>query len=164
MKVIVVSDSHGRDDLHYDLQERYPDAGAFLHCGDVEAPAEDFPGYLIVQGNNDYYYDIPASRVLPIGGHRILLIHSHQFSYRKRDQQMIEFAKERGCDIICYGHTHVADNRKKEGMLLLNPGSLRYSRDGRPPSYAVLTLTPEKADAEIIFLEEPEPKKKHFWF
>ena len=79
MKVIVVSDSHGRDDLLYDLQERYPDAGAFLHCGDVEAPAEDFPGYLIVQGNNDYYYDIPASRVLPIGGHRILLIHSHQF-------------------------------------------------------------------------------------
>ena len=53
MKVVVVSDSHGRDDLLYDLQEQYPNADAFLHCGDVEAPQENFPGYLIVQGNND---------------------------------------------------------------------------------------------------------------
>ena len=93
MKVVVVSDSHGRDDLLYDLQEQYPNADAFLHCGDVEAPQENFPGYLIVQGNNDYYYDLPAHRVLPLGGHRVLLIHSHQYSYRKRDQQMIEIEK-----------------------------------------------------------------------
>ena len=84
-----------------------------------------------------------------VGGHRVLLIHSHQFSYRKRDQQMIEFAKERGCDVVCYGHTHVADNRMKDGVLLLNPGSLRYSRDGRAPSYALLTLTPEQVVIEI---------------
>ena len=164
MKVVVVSDSHGRDDLLYDLQEQYPNADAFLHCGDVEAPQENFPGYLIVQGNNDYYYDLPAHRVLPLGGHRVLLIHSHQFSYRKRDQQMIEFAKERGCDAVCYGHTHVADNRMKDGVLLLNPGSLRYSRDGRAPSYALLTLTPEQVRAQIVFLEEPESEKRHFWF
>ena len=44
MKVVVVSDSHGRDDLLYDLQEQYPNADAFLHCGDVEAPQENFPG------------------------------------------------------------------------------------------------------------------------
>ena len=29
---------------------------------------------------------------------------------------MIEFAKERGCDVVCYGHTHVADNRMKEAV------------------------------------------------
>ena len=82
MKVVVVSDSHGRDDLLYDLQEQYPNADAFLHCGDVEAPQENFPGYLIVQGNNDYYYDLPAHRVLPLGGHRVLLIHSSSSSKR----------------------------------------------------------------------------------
>ena len=35
--------------------------------------------------------------------------------------------------------------------MLLNPGSLRYSRDGRAPSYALLTLTPEQVRAQIVF-------------
>ncbi len=128
VKIVVVSDSHGRDDLLYDLQEQYPNADAFLHCGDVKAPQENFPGYLIVQGNNDYYYDLPAHRVLPLGGHRVLLIHSHQFSLpqaRSADDRI--YAQERGCDIVCYGHTHVADLHMADGVSLLNPGSLHYS-------------------------------------
>ena len=40
MKIIVVSDSHGRDDLLYDLQLQYPQADAFLHCGDLENDME----------------------------------------------------------------------------------------------------------------------------
>lgn len=163
VKLVVVSDSHGRNDLLYDLQLQHPDAQAFLHCGDVESDAESFPGYLIVQGNNDYYYDLPAERILSFGEHRILLIHSHQFPYRKREERMLAYAKERGCDIICYGHTHVADNRKVNGILLLNPGSLKYSRDGRPPSYAILTLEGPRAEAKIIFLEPPKSKSRFFW-
>ncbi|MFR9256111.1 MAG: metallophosphoesterase family protein [Merdibacter sp.] len=106
VKIVVVSDSHGRDDLLYDLQLQHGDADAFLHCGDVENDAESFPGYVIVQGNNDYYYDLPAERILPFGEHRILLIHSHQFPYRKREERMRAYAQERGCDIVCYEHTY----------------------------------------------------------
>lgn len=163
MKIIVVSDSHGRDDLLYDLQLQYPQADAFLHCGDLENDMESFPGYLVVQGNNDYYYDIPAQRILPFGQHRILLIHSHQFSYRKREEQMVTCAKKYGCDIVCYGHTHVANFTTVQGVALLNPGSLKYSRDGRNPSYAILTLEKKKVDAEFVFLEPPKSKHRFFF-
>ena len=163
VKIVVVSDSHGRDDLLYDLQLQHGDADAFIHCGDVENDSESFPGYVIVQGNNDYYYDFPAERILPFGEHRILLIHSHQFPYRKREERMRAYAKERGCDIVCYGHTHVADLHRADGITLLNPGSLKYSRDGRPPSYAILTLDGPRVDAKHIFLEPPKSKSRFFW-
>ncbi len=163
MKIIVASDSHGRDELLYDLMEQHPDADAFLHCGDLENDAESFPGYIIVQGNNDCGYDLPQQCVLPFGDHRILLIHSHQFPYRKRDERMLEYAREHGCDIVCYGHTHVADVRVVNGITLLNPGSLKYSRDGRPPSYAILTLEQEQVDAQIVFLTPPAKTKRRFF-
>lgn len=163
MKIIVVSDSHGRNDLLSDLVNQHPDADAFLHCGDIEDEADSFPEYLIVQGNNDYCNDTPAQRVLPFGSHRILLVHSHQFSYRRREEQMIELAKKYGCDIICFGHTHVADYRKVHGFVLLNPGSLKYSRDGRLPSYAILQIDGDQVDAEIVFLE-PKKSKRGFFF
>ena len=37
MKIVVVSDSHGRDDaLEYVLQQ-HGDAYAYIHCGDIDA-------------------------------------------------------------------------------------------------------------------------------
>ncbi len=162
MKIVVVSDSHGRNDLLCDLVLKHPDADAFLHCGDIEYEAESFPEYIVVQGNNDYFYDTPAQRILPFGNHRILLIHSHQLSYRKREEQLIAYAKEHHCDIVCYGHTHVAEYRKVNGIILLNPGSLKYSRDGRDPSYAILTIDGDYVDAKIVFLQQH--KSKHGFF
>lgn len=162
MKLIVVSDTHGRDEILYQLQEQYADADAFLHCGDLERDPLDFPGYLMVQGNNDYYYDMPAERVLPMGEHRILLIHSHQFPYRKRNERLAEYARKLGCDIVCYGHTHVADFHREGDVVLLNPGSLKYSRDGREPSYAILKLENGKIGAS--FVAAPLPPTKHRFF
>lgn len=163
MKIIVVSDSHGRNDRLAMIAKQYPDADAFLHCGDIEGDEYDAEPYLVVEGNNDYFGEFPSERILPFQGHRILLIHSHRFSYRRRDEQMIEYAKERGCDIVCYGHTHVADYRKVDGVVLLNPGSLKYSRDGRDLSYAVLTIDEKGVNAEIIFLNQPKEKHRFFF-
>ena len=35
-------------------------------------------------------------------------------------------AKEKGCDVALYGHTHRADICEMDGVTLINPGSLRY--------------------------------------
>ena len=36
MKIVVVSDSHGRNDILNAIREKHPDAGLFIHCGDLE--------------------------------------------------------------------------------------------------------------------------------
>lgn len=54
MKIVVVSDSHGRNDILKTIQEKHPNAKLFIHCGDLEDDPMNFPGYIIVRGNNDY--------------------------------------------------------------------------------------------------------------
>ena len=160
MKILVVSDSHGKPGILNELAEQYKSADMLLHCGDIEYYAETYPQYAIVQGNNDLFYDIPQSRVIQAGKHRIFMIHSHQYSYMKRLNQLADAAIERGCDIVCYGHTHVAADDTVKGVRLINPGSLYYNRDGRPPSYAVLTLDDESINVEFIFLPQ---EKNGLW-
>ena len=66
---------------------------------------------------------------------------------------MAAFAKQEDCDIFCYGHSHIAAIEQLDQVLLLNPGSLWRSRDGRGPSYAVLYLQDQDIRAEIKFID-----------
>ena len=43
MKIIVVSDSHGKQGILEQIVEKHPDADAYLHCGDIEDYAENYP-------------------------------------------------------------------------------------------------------------------------
>ena len=160
MKLVVVSDSHGKADILEEIVLKHPDAAAYLHCGDIDAPQEYYPEYTIVRGNNDLFYDYPDYRILEVGKHRIYMAHSHSFSYLHRLEQMAKTARENRCDIFCYGHTHVAKDETIDGVRLINPGSLWRSRDGRAPSYAILTLNEENVEVEFIFL--PQKKSKFF--
>lgn len=36
MEIVVVSDSHGRNDILKTIQEKHPNAKLFIHCGDLE--------------------------------------------------------------------------------------------------------------------------------
>lgn len=152
MKIVVVSDSHGKDERLDEILQLEQDADCFIHCGDIESPEDAYPMYRTVKGNNDYFYEYPDQLILPFANHRILVMHGNQFPYTRRMERMAMYAQEQSCDIFCYGHTHVAAIEQTEGVLLLNPGSLWRSRDGRGPSYAILTITDEQVKAEIKFL------------
>ena len=41
-------------------------------------------------------------------------------------------------DVLLHGHTHVLRAEKKNGILILNPGSAAIPKEGNPPTYAVL--------------------------
>lgn len=147
-----MSDSHGCNrEIEY-VMNKESDADLFLHCGDICVDEYTYPEILTVCGNNDYY-DYPMQRVLNVEGHRIIMFHSHQFSFLKREEKMIQRAKEHDCDIICFGHTHVALDKVEKGIHMINPGSLYHSRDGRPISYAVLNVTRNNIDSKIVFIE-----------
>ena len=65
-----------------------------------------------------------------------------------------EEAAARGCEIVCFGHTHKPVVEKKNGVLVINPGSLSFPRqEGRRPSYAVMELYKgEEPEIEIRYL------------
>ena len=65
-----------------------------------------------------------------------------------------EEAADRNCEIVFFGHTHKPVIEKKNGVLVINPGSLSFPRqEGRKPSYVVMELNEnEEPEAEIRFL------------
>lgn len=154
MKVIIVSDSHGKRGILEEIVKRNPDADAFLHCGDIEENTEEYPMYTFVNGNNDYFYDLPNERVVQLGKHRVYMTHGHMLSFRKRHEDLVKRAKENNCGIACYGHSHIAVLEQRDGVMIVNPGSLWRSRDSRGPSYAILEIDNEHVKAHIEFLNK----------
>lgn len=174
-EIIVASDTHGRGDLLRELERAYPRADLFLHCGDLEESPKQYPRWVFVRGNNDYYVtqdEMPDTRVLRINGHGILMCHSHTFSYSGRIKAMVEYAKKNRCDIVLYGHTHVSCIEERDGVLVINPGSMRLPRDGTSPSYARIVIDDDGTVHPEIIHEENWPfldpwkkdgKKHWFW-
>lgn len=163
MKIIVVSDSHGKQGILEDIENTYPHADVFVHCGDIEEREDAYPRYLTVRGNNDLFNgEYPDEQIVQLGSHKALITHSHLYSYMRRMQQMAQKAKNAGCDLVFFGHTHVATDEMVDGVRLINPGSLWRSRDGRGPSYAIVEIDGATVRVEFIFL--PQKKSKgYFW-
>ena len=154
MKVIIASDSHMRNEVLDYIEAKHPDAQYYLHCGDLEDDPQLFPNWLFVKGNNDYFGQFPKHRILDIEGHRFFIIHGDRLPYMVMKERLVELGKEHGADIVCFGHTHRSYIEKKHGILLINPGSLCFPRDGKPPCYVIMEITKEDISCEIVY--EPE--------
>ena len=154
MKIIVVSDTHGRSEVLTMLEKKHSDATFFIHCGDVEDNPIDFPKWYFVRGNNDFFGGFVEERIILAGDHRIYVCHSHRCPYYSRKETLLKEAFKRECDIVLYGHTHCSDITEKNGILLVNPGSAWHTRDGNEPSYAILTLEGLSRKVELVFESE----------
>lgn len=84
MKVLVVSDTHGRDEsleMAVALEQPFD---YLIHCGDVEG-REFFIEALaecpctIVAGNNDFFSDLPREDEILLEGHKIMVTHGHNY-------------------------------------------------------------------------------------
>ena len=159
MKILVVSDTHGRDNGLEKAVERERPFDMLIHCGDVEG-REDYIEALaecpccIVSGNNDFFPDLPREDVVSIAGHNFLVTHGHYYGVSMELAGIEDEARSRNLDGVFFGHTHRPVLKMKKGFLLLNPGSLSYPRQqGRKPSYAVLwTDRQNRITGEIRYL------------
>lgn len=159
MKVLIVSDTHRREENLLRVLELEKDVNRVIHLGDAEESESDMQRLIrqpldIVCGNNDYLRDMPKEKDITIGRYRALLTHGHYY-YVSLDTSLLEReARARGFDIAMYGHTHRPRVEQKEGLTLLNPGSLSYPRqEGRRPSYIVMELgTDGEARYEVRYL------------
>ena len=139
-RIVLISDNHGLVKAITDIRSQYCHGEYLLHCGDSEMPAYMLDGFASVQGNNDDYNAYPARRILNIAGHRILMVHGHRDMFFGHYDMLADRAKQQGCDIVMFGHTHIYHDSVVDGIRILNPGSIWRNRDGSEPSYMLIDL------------------------
>ena len=69
--------------------------------------------------------------LMPLGKKMIYATHGHIYNEEHLPPM------KRG-DILLHGHTHVLKAERREGYILLNPGSVSLPKEGNVPSYGVL--------------------------
>lgn len=152
IKLLILSDSHGEVADMIDIVEReMPDE--IIHLGDCWKDAETLncaypkiPMYK-VPGNCDDSFGKTGRMLLERMGWKILLAHGHQWRVKAGLALALEVGREAGAHILLYGHTHVADCRKDQGMWVMNPGTVggRYG----PATYGVLQVEDGAVICEI---------------
>ena len=146
MKILVVSDTHRKDDnLKLVLSEECP-LDMLIHLGDAEGSEHFIPDWVnpecrmeMVLGNNDFFSRLDREREIDLAGHKAFITHGHYYGVSMGPEGLVDEAKSRGCDIAMYGHTHRPFLDVIDGVTVLNPGSLSYPRqEGRRPSYMII--------------------------
>lgn len=150
---IVCSDNHGLIAPLEKLEEKYAHIKTKIHCGDIELPHEYMEQFQAVNGNNDYFYRYPESLIVEVGSIKVFVTHGHQY-YGDRLEKLAKVAINNHCQVACFGHTHVFESKMVNGVLCLNPGSLRYNRDGSSPSYAHVKYENGKFEVKRLLVED----------
>lgn len=154
MKILIVSDSHGLETELFDVLDRHePEVDLILHCGDSELPFTAFSPYQaklhIVGGNCDldanYHLDISET----VEDLTIFLTHGHLYNVKSSLLKLTYRAKETGARLVCFGHSHVAGSVFEDGVLFVNPGSLRLPRNRSEKSYSIVTFKNNKFDVNF---------------
>ena len=146
MKILVVSDTHRKDENLKLVLEQVCPVDMLIHLGDAEGSERFIPEWVnphcfmaMVQGNNDFFSTLKPELEIEIGPHKVFLTHGHYYGVSMGPEGLADEAKSRGCDIAMYGHTHSPFLEEIDGVTVLNPGSLSYPRqEGRRPSYMII--------------------------
>jgi putative phosphoesterase len=150
MRIGVISDTHGHvaNTLAAVRKLASLDVQAVLHCGDIDTPeipplVAGWPAHFVF-GNCDSSRDELRAAIVAAGhtcherfaalelaGCRIAILHSDDGRLFREVQTSGEY------DLVCYGHTHVAEFHKAGRTTVLNPGALYRAN---PHSIAVVEL------------------------
>lgn len=146
MRILVISDSHGRNDDVAGVIRQVGHIDMLIHCGDVER-GDDYirslvncPVYM-VSGNNDYNLDLPSKEIFNIGDHKVMVVHGHTFYVYRDVSRLRAYALENHIDIVMFGHTHKPFIEIGDDVTILNPGSLSYPRQSdRKPTFLLMEM------------------------
>ena len=167
----VIADTHVPDrrrSLHPSVLPTFRRAGAaaILHAGDLCAGRvvdwlEEVAPVHAVRGNRDIFLNrrLPLTQILTYGRVTVGLTHGHggfwrylrnRSRYVVLGAQMLSYFHRQAlqtfpqADVVVFGHTHYALNRRVGGQLLFNPGSACISNPPHLPlTVGLLHIEPE---------------------
>lgn len=134
MKILIFSDSHGCvAGMEQAVLRESPDR--IFHLGDCCRDGEQlharFPDIPIIQvaGNCDLHNTMgpcPEIFLERLEGVNFYLTHGHRQGVKLGLLRLCLAAQEAGAQVALFGHTHVGLCRKKDGIILMNPGSCAF--------------------------------------
>ena len=135
MRILVFSDSHQDIESCISVVNRIIGVDMLVHAGDHVHDAKRlslaFPYIPIhfVSGNCDFS-DAPKELVFCACEKKMFLTHGHLYNVKNdlEYSRLLSRAAELGCDCAVFGHTHKSLCDVKNGITLLNPGSIRYGK------------------------------------
>jgi hypothetical protein len=138
MKIGVVSDTHGL--LRLEVARALAGVERILHLGDVGKPSvltalAKIAPVTTVRGNVDREGPcgkLPETEVLLIEGRYVYMLHDLKTLHL--DPAAGKFAA------VLFGHSHVPNYYRRQGVLYLNPGSCGPRRFDLPVSVGLLTV------------------------
>lgn len=147
MKILVISDTHGKTDVAARLIKQL-DPDYTFHLGDISDDIlfleETFPKKVItgIKGNNDPFdKTYPFERTATIGGKKFFMCHGHKYNVKSSYLPLLYKGKEVGADIVLFGHTHSAMVSTEDGIILLNPGSTA--------TYGIIEIDGDEVSARV---------------
>ena len=157
MRILVISDSHGRNDDVSGVIRQVGPIDTLIHCGDVERGDDyirslvDCPVYMVA-GNNDWFTDLDRELEVELEGTKFLITHGHNYGVSMNFSYLLEEGRSREADVVLFGHIHRPVLEEYGDIILANPGSLSYPRQRvRKPTYLVMEIDKNK---KIRFFEK----------
>lgn len=137
MRIAVVSDTHGHlasTSAAVRLIAKQ-DVSAVLHCGDIGSPAvvplfAGWPAHFVFGNVDDNEGELAEAIELAnqtcharfgnveLTGRKIAFLHSDDY------ELFDEVVNSGKWNLVCYGHTHLAEQHRVGSTLVLNPGAL----------------------------------------
>lgn len=145
MRILVISDSHRRFYTVERIIRAHPECKEIYFLGDILSDIERqetlFPDRFFhkVSGNCDFGSLLPSTAVEQTAGINILYTHGHTLGVKYGVERLLSAARENGCKLALFGHTHIPLSDYRDGVYLINPGSCSSSRSG-PETYAVIDI------------------------
>lgn len=163
MKIGCFSDTHKNIKNLNSAIEFLKNSGAeiFIHLGDDYTDVDECGEENVVRVPgvfSDIYQkpDVPNRRVDDFAGWRVLLTHtvSSHPNDLPNDIQPEQLIENRGVDVVLYGHTHIPDIKREQGILFVNPGHLKdEDKKGYLPTFGLLDFSEDTLLIEIYDLK-----------
>ena len=145
VKILVFADSHGSHTEMINIIDREKKVDLILHAGDFAIDLDAVlrktgskAGFYRVRGNCDFGAT-PKDAFFEVEGINILMTHGNEFGVKKNANKLDRWAREKGADIVIFGHTHRPYLKNVGDLYILNPGSVGDAR-GLGESYAVIKI------------------------
>jgi len=175
LKLGVISDIHGSSVLLEKALNTLKDVDRYIILGDVlyHGARNDLPegynpkkvislledkNYSFITGNCDSQIDhhvlnIPEPIYYKIESYNeINFFMTH--GWTPPIDEAVPMAKELKCNVLLYGHTHIPEFNKKDGLYIINPGSISLPKESSRKT--VLKIHLEDYKVEFIDIENDE--------
>lgn len=159
MKILVVADTHKNFEVLDLCVKKNPDADMIIHLGDGEHEFDDirrmYPqkAMIYVGGNTDFGTH-KQTHVATVGDYKIFCCHGHTMGVHEGLSMLVAAAKNSGCSVALYGHTHLYKTEVIDGVFVMNPGSLDTPRNRNKPTFGLIDISEDgKIKMNIVALE-----------